>query len=286
MLSIGASQAMSWTPASKRRDKAKDKSSTTAATLAAVAAKEKEEKKRLDREGRALVKAAVAAATSSSSSKSNAHVVHITILCEASFPSVKRDIRKLLIKRIDSGHHKSVSLILSSYLNKVGTLNYRQSYTKRTESDASSLVEPNVVQSSPLMACINSSIASPMTKAKILEMLLLHGANPNEVDDDGDTPLHIICNMPSLDTSYGHCVRLLMLYGASAEVRDSNGQTPLHLTITTLAGPSAALITSGAEFIVDPVPIDMATEKRSSEFIGLMFEKRKEQRTKQVGMHL
>jgi ankyrin repeat protein len=52
------------------------------------------------------------------------------------------------------------------------------------------------------------------------EYLLSLGANPNEVDNEGRTPLHIVAN--------SEIAEILLKYGANVSARDSYGRTPLH----------------------------------------------------------
>ena len=58
------------------------------------------------------------------------------------------------------------------------------------------------------------------SSAGVVRLLLEHGADPNAEDDYGDVPLH--------SASSARIVRLLLEHGADAEARNGDGETPLH----------------------------------------------------------
>ncbi|KKT23777.1 MAG: hypothetical protein UW09_C0002G0042 [candidate division TM6 bacterium GW2011_GWF2_43_87] len=67
----------------------------------------------------------------------------------------------------------------------------------------------------------------------ITKLLLQHGANPNLLDDDGDTPLlkRSLTGFISSkkDCNQEHC-QALLTHNANANARNKDGQTPLYLT--------------------------------------------------------
>jgi ankyrin repeat protein len=54
-------------------------------------------------------------------------------------------------------------------------------------------------------------------------MLLERGADPNVVDSDECTPLHIACG-----TGGHRCISILIKYGGNVNVKSKTGSTPLH----------------------------------------------------------
>ena len=59
--------------------------------------------------------------------------------------------------------------------------------------------------------------------ADCLRLLLEAGADKNEANDRGETPLHIMAERDS-----PNCLRLLLEAGADVSARNKFGQTPLH----------------------------------------------------------
>ncbi|GER51420.1 potassium channel AKT1 [Striga asiatica] len=81
----------------------------------------------------------------------------------------------------------------------------------------------------------------------LLHQLLKRGLNPNELDNDGRTALHIAASQGN-----DNCVRLLLDFGANPNSRDSQGSVPMweailngHKTITKLLSENGATLTSG-----------------------------------------
>ena len=67
--------------------------------------------------------------------------------------------------------------------------------------------------------CSRLSGAEPM-----IDLLLAHGANINDADLDGNTPLHLAArNLPHIDV-----MRFLLSRGADEGAKNSEGNTPLH----------------------------------------------------------
>ena len=65
-----------------------------------------------------------------------------------------------------------------------------------------------------------------MTRGSSLEALLANGANPNLLDDRGQTPLHRAAKFSSVAS-----VEALLAKGADANLRDKNNQSPLDLAM-------------------------------------------------------
>ncbi|RFU34748.1 hypothetical protein B7463_g1600, partial [Scytalidium lignicola] len=59
----------------------------------------------------------------------------------------------------------------------------------------------------------------------LITLLLAHGANVNDIDADGNTPLHLAAkNLQHVET-----VKFLLSQGADVNARNSEGNTPLHV---------------------------------------------------------
>ena len=69
----------------------------------------------------------------------------------------------------------------------------------------------------------------------VMQLLLDHGANPNERDDNGSTPLHHHSwwKEEGYVATHGiiECTRLLLKYGAIIDAEDNKGRTPLQLAL-------------------------------------------------------
>ncbi|CAB0035308.1 unnamed protein product [Trichogramma brassicae] len=71
---------------------------------------------------------------------------------------------------------------------------------------------------------------------KTAEILLTHGANPNLINDEGLTPLHVICNLSQTPLRYAlpndctkQIVQVLLKNGADPNLANDNGSTSLHM---------------------------------------------------------
>ncbi|GLV44472.1 Ankyrin [Carabus blaptoides fortunei] len=67
---------------------------------------------------------------------------------------------------------------------------------------------------------------STSTKFTIIEELLKHGADPNIVNNEDISPLHLACSGVNINV-----VKLLLAHGANINWQDFNGYTPLHYAI-------------------------------------------------------
>ncbi|XP_024459227.1 potassium channel AKT1 isoform X2 [Populus trichocarpa] len=81
----------------------------------------------------------------------------------------------------------------------------------------------------------------------LLRQLLKQGLDPNELDDNGRTALHIAAS-----NGNEHCVVLLLEYGADPNIKDSEGNVPVwealqgnHKNVIKLLSENGAAITSG-----------------------------------------
>ena len=69
----------------------------------------------------------------------------------------------------------------------------------------------------------------------VMQLLLDHGANPNELDNDGSAPLHYSSwqqdgsYVPTWGSVEGTC--LLLQYGAIIDAEDNEGRTPLQVAL-------------------------------------------------------
>jgi cytohesin len=61
----------------------------------------------------------------------------------------------------------------------------------------------------------------------IASILLTHGANADAVNNDGKTPLHLVCGRSRLED--GSMIDLLLAHGADIDAPDPKGNTPLLL---------------------------------------------------------
>lgn len=101
-------------------------------------------------------------------------------------------------------------------------------------------------------------VATARGLTDIVETLLTNGANPDERDMLGRTPLHYA-------TRYVDIARLLIEAGASVDAADRFGETPLHRAITNRAVVDL-LLENGASVTtrnhVGNTPLDLALRLR------------------------
>ncbi|XP_050230893.1 potassium channel AKT1-like [Mercurialis annua] len=81
----------------------------------------------------------------------------------------------------------------------------------------------------------------------LLHQLLIRGSDPNELDNNGRTALHIAAS-----NGAEHCVMLLLEYGADPNMKDSQGNVPLweallgkHESVVKLLGDNGATLSCG-----------------------------------------
>ncbi|KAL5783168.1 hypothetical protein ACOSP7_008197 [Xanthoceras sorbifolium] len=95
----------------------------------------------------------------------------------------------------------------------------------------------------PLSLCFAANRGDDL----LLHQLLKRGSDPNELDNNGRTALHIAASKGS-----EHCVILLLEYGANPNIKDSEGSVPLweailgkHESVIKILMDNGALLSSG-----------------------------------------
>jgi hypothetical protein len=99
--------------------------------------------------------------------------------------------------------------------------------------------------------------AASFGSAKVATVLLLHGCNPNIVNEDGQSPLHLACK-----GKHEEVIRLLLDEGATVNSADKAGRLPQDLL-------PAGAIPDLEETLTDPPPPTMK--------LHLLFEKAQEE---------
>lgn len=74
------------------------------------------------------------------------------------------------------------------------------------------------------LACINLYFSS----TKTVKLLLKNGADINNQDNDGNTILHLMCNIKFYNKDVFHDIHFLIKYGANINIQNNFGKTPLH----------------------------------------------------------
>uniref|UniRef100_A0ABD2W0B9 Uncharacterized protein n=1 Tax=Trichogramma kaykai TaxID=54128 RepID=A0ABD2W0B9_9HYME len=72
-----------------------------------------------------------------------------------------------------------------------------------------------------------------MNKMEMVRLLLTNGADPNAVDKEGSTPLHVICRRKHEGNLVGKYLELCKELGLKVwnQPRDKRRDTPLHLAL-------------------------------------------------------
>jgi len=111
-----------------------------------------------------------------------------------------------------------------------------------------SLEEVDDKQRTPLVLALEESYRNTGDPARVraVELLLIHGANPNAVSSDGLTCLNIAAKQPA-------CIKLLLDHGADPSL----GGKPFILDVVTLQDVASLkiMITSGADVNVRATPL-------------------------------
>ncbi|CAN8284269.1 unnamed protein product [Cochlearia groenlandica] len=111
----------------------------------------------------------------------------------------------------------------------------------------------------PLSLCFAASRGDDL----LLHQLLKRGSNPNEMDKNGRTALHIAASRGN-----HYCVVLLLEHGADPNIRDSEGNVPLwEAIIGRHSGIAKLLAENGAKLSIDSITYYscLAVEKNSLE---------------------
>jgi ankyrin repeat protein len=77
----------------------------------------------------------------------------------------------------------------------------------------------------------NNSLLHNCFELDIVRKLLYLGADINAVDNDGDTPLHIVVDFGE---EYIEVVKLLLDYGADTTIKNNKGKRPIDKAINNL----------------------------------------------------
>ncbi|XP_014227508.2 tankyrase-1-like [Trichogramma pretiosum] len=73
-------------------------------------------------------------------------------------------------------------------------------------------------------------LALANNERNVVSLLLRHGADPNSINEAGETPLHVICRR-RYDDDDDELLKIFFGTKAKLDVRDKRGDTPLHLAL-------------------------------------------------------
>ncbi|MCA9178531.1 MAG: ankyrin repeat domain-containing protein [Planctomycetales bacterium] len=76
------------------------------------------------------------------------------------------------------------------------------------------------------MVVMNMYSLSPEMMQDVVSLLLQHGADPNIQNDDGETPLHVVCQTTMRDPSIA---KLLLAQGADSSIKTNKGKLPIDM---------------------------------------------------------
>lgn len=106
----------------------------------------------------------------------------------------------------------------------------------KEDVDTASFVNARILYAKKLLSPL-INIAAEEINQEALELLLAQGANPNLIDGNGNTPLHIVIlksltirvNVTETVKKLERMAFLLLKKGAAVELQNHNGKSPLHL---------------------------------------------------------
>lgn len=107
-------------------------------------------------------------------------------------------------------------------------------------------------------------------QAELTHLLLLHGADPQALNQKGDTPLHVAVKHDGRSTAM-----LLLAYGAEAKQANKEGNTPLHEAVLAQSTPMVALLLRQQVDlqqvnIQGKTPLDLAQQLKSQKIVDLL----------------
>jgi len=103
--------------------------------------------------------------------------------------------------------------------------------------------EHKVLAGRPAYYAYQGAISSRVPNPRLLPALIKAGANTNEKDAYGTTPLHVAIRVRNLDA-----VRLLLEAGAKADIPDDKGQTALDYAVNSRLVPAIILLDKNGKY--------------------------------------
>lgn len=128
-------------------------------------------------------------------------------------------------------------------LQNAVTANFRK--TKKSKiAIVDALLEKGAFPNTPSQPPLHLEAASSGNE-RVIDMLLNHGANPGQKDENGKTPLHLAATAGNIDA----ILCLLKSYPIGINEQDRNGNTALHLAAANVKGIQvlAPLINAGVD---------------------------------------
>lgn len=116
-------------------------------------------------------------------------------------------------------------------------------------------------------------------KINAAKVALANGSNINEVDNHGQTALHVTCKHCSVNRTFLHLLLLLLDEGAKLDMIDSNGYTPLMIAVVNgNIDIVKILLMYGANIYIETnigyfrkTAIDLADDKKQEEILQLLL---------------